>query len=342
MDLDALLGLFFFVMFVVVPMIAGARKKGKGQGQTGPQTGKGSQPGQRGAAAPTGQGTQAQRGTASSSTVQRGDHPASSTLEEIRRRVEQAQERESQRDAERATGRRGASASTQPASSRGLVSSDPFERGLVSGSGRSIAGEPLGMGREGRPVSGQPIGMGREGMSGQGLGREGVSREWPPSATDPLAGRSHTSVLGREGASGPIAGRQAQAGRSGLGREGQPSSGGAGQRGSLGREGGMQTAAQRRAVRSRGGLGREGYGGVDPIEAGERALLGREGVISRSERSAAAEIGGSGGRPGTAATGARLGRAALISADREGILHGLIWHEILSEAPGKKLLRRTR
>lgn len=305
MDLDALLGLFFFVVFIVLPMISGARKRGKGQPgqqQPGPQ-----QPGQGTRPQQAGQGSAQQRtstptpargaspsglppGGATAGTG-RDDHPATATLDEIRRRVQDAQERERRREAEKPYARdggRGATASTQrPA--RGLVSSDPFERGLVSGTGTTISGEPSSVRRTGVPTA--------------------------------------------------IPGRQQPVGSQGLGREGAST----GRAGSLGREGGMPTV-QGRGGRSSGSLGREGYAApsMSTGAPGRRSPLGREGVASRSERAAAAEIGSSGKRPAMPVAGARLGRAGLIRADREGILHGLIWHEILSEAPSKKRLRRTR
>src|SRR5690606_7548353 len=205
MDLDALLGLLFFVVFVVLPMITGARKRG--QGRTGPQQGA---PGQ-GRTARTGQGTPAprasgQRGAATTNTAQSGDHPASATLEEIRRRVQEAQERERQRDAERsAAGRRGPATAAAP--SRGLVASDPFEGQLVSRSAKSISGESLG--REGAAPAAQtqgaaPSGLGREGTGGlgrmttstsSGLGREGATNLGPML-------HSSGTALGREGATG--------------------------------------------------------------------------------------------------------------------------------------------
>lgn len=332
MDLDALLGLLFFVVFVVVPMITGARKRGQGRsrppqgapGQGQAQRGSPGQPatqaGQGGSAASGAQGAGTTQGA---STAQRGEHPASATLEEIRRRVQEAQERERQRDAEGSTARRGSQASTAAQRSRGLVSSDPFEGRLVSGSARSITGEPMG--------------------------REGTSSEWPPPPYDPLAGRPPTSVIGREGQQGQAQG-QSMVRPSVLGREGgvpaRPSGSsrvGPQASGSLGREGalpGPRPSVQR--GRSAGGLGREGATGLGMMPSSSRTSLGREGGSPRKQRVTTREIGGSGAQPVVSRSGARLGRAGLVDVDREGILHGLIWHEILSEAPGKKLLRRTR
>lgn len=295
MDLDALLGILFFIVFVVLPMITGARKKGRGQSrpqQGAPGQGRAGQAGTPAAqgrpGAPAG-GSPAQGGPVASSS-QRGDHPASATLEEIRRRVQEAQERERQREAERSSGRRGQTTASARQSSGSLVSSDPFEGRLVSASGKTISGEPLG--------------------------REGSASQWPPPEPDLLAGQQPTSVIGREGAGagsprGTITGR--------------PST--------LGREGVVGSSQQGGARQTSGGLGRMGApsGG-----------LGREGEPKRRRRATTLELGSASGRPEGATYGAKVGRAALVNADREGILRGLIWHEILKEAPGKKLLRRTR
>ena len=314
MDLDALLGLLFFVVFVVVPMISGARKRGKGT--TGPQP----QPGQ-GAQKPVGQGTAArgasqQQGagrrsasgapTSSSTTAgtssatRQTDHPASTTLEEIRRRVQEAQERERSRDA----GRRPGQATAQQPLSRGLVSSDPFEGRLVSAPGKTLTGEQYSP-YDGSSTLSRPQGMGREGMSG----------EWPPPSNTPLAGGGYSSQLGREGTAAAAA---------------------TGRSGTIGREGLAPTA--------RSGLGspigREGIGS-SPMP-GRSSPLGREGARRRGKRRSGAEIGVGGAQPTALAGGARLGRAGLVSTDREGILAGLIWHEILGEPPSKKRLRRTR
>ena len=315
MDLDALLGILFFIVFVVLPMITGARKKGRGQSrpqQGAPGQGRAGQAGTPAAqgrpGAPAG-GSPAQGGPVASSS-QRGDHPASATLEEIRRRVQEAQERERQREAERSSGRRGQTTASARQSSGSLVSSDPFEGRLVSASGKTISGEPLG--------------------------REGSASQWPPPEPDLLAGRQPTSVIGREGAGdgsprGTITGRPSTLGREGV--VGSSQQGGARQTsGGLGRMGAPS-----------GGLGREGaVGGGLGRMGGPPGGLGREGEPKRRRRATTLELGSASGRPETATYGAKVGRAALVNADREGILRGLIWHEILKEAPGKKLLRRTR
>ena len=305
MDLDALLGLLFFVVFIVVPLITGARKRGQNakrqqqgqqQGQLGQQ---GRDPGQLfGGPSTQGPGGGLSGPPASSGTQQAGpnrpgDHPASTALEEIRRRVQEAQERERQRDAERKQGRgdRGRTAGPEPRPSGGLVSSDPFERGLVSGTSKSIAG-------------------------GQ-LGREGTSSGWPPPAGDLMAGRPNTSILGRQGAQ---TSSQTQS-------SGRPSL--------LGREG-MSRGS------SAGGLGREGSTGLGAMPTSTRSLLGREGRSLRKKSLEAGEIGAGDAQPGLSPYGARLGGGSLVNVDREGIVKGLIWHEILKEAPGKRRLRRTR
>lgn len=302
MDLDALLGLLFFVVFVVVPMISGARRRGRGQqqpGQSGPAAPGGQGPNQPGRAgssgAPQGQGAPAQ----ASSAPRTGDHPASSALEEIRRRVQEAQERERRREEERARSRQGGrpSADAQPRRQRGLVTSDPFEGGLVSGSGKSISGQPLGP--------------------------EGATSQWPPPASAQRTGSLPPTILGREG--------QAPAGTAGprpgpLGREGQVT----------------QPAPDLQRSSRRGSLGREGARGLGSMPASARSALGREGRPSRPSAKISAEIGSVDARRAESPYGARLGAASLVNVDREGIVKGLIWHEILKEAPGKRLLRRTR
>src|SRR5690606_37976115 len=117
MDLDTILGVLFFVVFVVLPLFSGARRGGRGR--TRPGTGRSAGQG-RGAGAPT--------------AATGADEPPV-TLAEIRRRVEEAQRREEQRARLReAAGTRASTA--RPGS---LVSSDPFEGRLVSAPERRLS-----------------------------------------------------------------------------------------------------------------------------------------------------------------------------------------------------------
>lgn len=176
-DLDTLLGLLFFVVFFVLPVLSRARSKQPPQGRTGAPS-----PG-RTASAPTASGGSGgasnprpsamgggrpQAGTASQGTPTQGAPPPDSPLamlEEIRRRVQEAQEREraGKRQAGQPDPTRAASAPRAPASrpaansagapaGRGLVSSDPFERGLVSGEPRRPP-PASALGREGRTTA---------------------------------------------------------------------------------------------------------------------------------------------------------------------------------------------
>lgn len=314
MDLDTILGLLFFVFFVVLPLFSrGAKgKKGQpGQGQAGRgQSQAGRQPGTPSA------GTQS-AGAPTAGTTQ--DTP-SVTLAEIRRRVEEAQNREAERARMAGQGRGRASASTQRPGS--LVGSDPFEGALVSVPERRL--EDIGERR--------PTGLGPEGRPGQ----EGLP---------PATGRALASGLGREatpsrGTSGPI------------GREGTP--GRAGDRYVIGREG----TARGAQLDTGSFIGREGMGGQEGAmsAAGRAGPLGREGgrqIVSptvvastraarRIARAAQTEIGsegrGDGGRPGSVRATGRLGAAAALQTDKAGIMQGLIWHEILS--PPLSLRRR--
>ena len=223
-DLDNLLGLLFFVVFIILPIFS--RGKKKGQPQQGPTTGR---------APSAGTGAPASRGATATRPVTLPGQPTASadrgssatiTLEEIRRRVEEAQRREvaSRQGAQAPTIAQGSASGVpevRPAR-RGLVSSDPFERTLVGGS------SPAGMGREGATsAANQPYQT--------VLGREGGGS----SSTQP-----GTGFLGREGAL-PSGSTRSQGV---LGREGLP-----------GREG--PSGAARRAPRSQGTpgpLGREG------------------------------------------------------------------------------------
>lgn len=252
-DLDNLLGLLFFVVFIILPIFS--RGKKKGQPQQGQQT--------TGRPPAAGSGAPAARGTTATSSGTRpvalpGQATASAdrgssgtiTLEEIRRRVEEAQRRE-------VASRQGTQAATSAAevrpARRGLVSSDPFEQTLVGGA------SPRGMGREGTTVaSNQPYQT--------VLGREGAGM----STSQPRPG-----VLGREGA---LPGGSTRS-QGVLGREGF-----------AGKEG--PSGAARRTPRIQGTpgpLGREGVSRSDraaAAEIGEAAdARQRGGILSGSKLS---------------------------------------------------------
>lgn len=304
-DLDNLLGLLFFVVFIVLPIFSRSRKGQSQRGQTpGRSTGAPGSPAQTRPSSPSvplpGQPTaSADRG--SSATI---------TLEEIRRRVEEAQRRE-------AAARQGAHGSTgalgppptapdpRPAR-RGLVVSDPFEQTLVG------SGTPTGMGREGAPVgAGMPV------TRGAPLGSGG-----PVATTSP-----YRSVLGREGA-GPL---QQQTRPTVLGREGAAPSGTGPSPGVLGREGlpGREgpSGAARRTPRVKGTLGPLGREGVDRTAKAASAAIGEEDDPMQLR----------GGR-----SSSKLSPSGLLQFDRRSITQGLIWHQVLGEPPSITRLRRTR
>jgi len=184
MDLDSILGILFFVVFVVVPLFTNASRRGQGRGAKG-----------------AGQGRAQGTGTGQAAA---GDAPdqVPMTLAEIRRRVEEAQRREEElAKARRARGR-------QPAEERpgSLVTGDPFEGSLVSTPARRLgesAGPSASLGPMSSPATGQTTGgyvLGPEGgVPGSFptgdfvLGREGAQTPRRPS----------DGSLGREGAAAP-------------------------------------------------------------------------------------------------------------------------------------------
>lgn len=286
-DLDNLLGLLFFVVFIVLPLFSRGKKKQSQQGKSAqgapprpPQV-----PAQPSA-------TGAPRSPVVRQPTASVDRGASSTitLEEIARRVQEAQLRESG-----STGVGGpppAPSGQSARTSRGLVASDPFERTLVSSS--------------------QPRTV---------LGREGDVPQ--PSLMRP-------SVLGREGA--PAAG-QAHQGASVIGREGMPA-GSLADSSLLGREGVGRQAGGRRSSP----LGREG-----PTTRVAPSLSQMRQRQDKSARAAAAVIGeGEEQRRRSGQFGATLSPVGPLRFDRAGIMHGLIWHEVLGEPPSLKRLRRSR
>lgn len=250
-DLDNLLGLLFFVVFIVLPIFARGNKKAKGQQPQGPA-------GRRPSTGPSGAPQQAASAQPRSvplpgQPTASADRGASSTitLEEIRRRVEDAQRREleSRRGAQASTATPG-SAGSLPATRpprRGLVSSDPFENTLVGDS--TVAG----------------------------MGREGVS-------VSPESG--YQAVIGREGTR-----PQSQARPTVLGREGSLPSGSARSPGVLGREGlaGREgpSGAARRAPRSTGTPGPLGREGADRSARAAAAVIGATSDLTRRQGGAA-------------------------------------------------------
>jgi hypothetical protein len=260
-DLDNLLGLLFFVVFVILPIFS--RGKRKGQPQQGPTAGRPS--GSPGAP------TQANSSTRSvplpgqpTSSADRGSS-ATITLEEIRRRVEEAQRRElqSRQGTQASTGTLGSppSAPDPRPARRGLVSSDPFERTLVGGS------SPVGMGREGAPsATGTPGATTSPYQSV--LGREGVGQ----------VQQTRQTVLGREGALPSGSGRSPGV----LGREGLP-----------GREG--PTGAARRTQRAIGTPGPLGREGTDRTAKAASAVIGEGNDAMQLQRGrAGSKLSGSG------------------------------------------------
>lgn len=272
-DLDNLLGLLFFVVFIVLPLFS--RGKKKSQPQQG-KTAQGQAP--RPPVAPGGQPTTAApRAPLSGQPVASADRGASRTitLEEIARRVQEAQLRETAS----AGGTLMQPAPAAPPPRRPLVAGDPFEGSLVSGT-RTTA-----------PAS--------------ALGREGA-------APDPS--RQQASVLGREGSQ-----PSAESRGSLLGREGQ----------------GPQPSRSQTRTQRAGSLGREG--------PSTRVAPSLRQLRDKTARAAAAVIGeNEEPRRRTGPIGATLSPVGPLRFDRAGIMHGLIWHEVLGEPPSLKRLRRSR
>lgn len=280
LDLDNLLGLLFFVFFIVLPLISRANKKGqppgKGQGRPGQPV----QGGQHGAPRVPLPG----QPVASSDRAS----PATITLEEIRRRVQEAQAREAASMGGSTPGVPAMPGAPRPMP-RGLVASDPFESTLVSG-----APPPSVLGREGgaEQVGTGPSALGREGSSPQPVPRPGPAPT-QPTVTQPSS--RTPSILGREGPAPRERGRSLQHVRPTV----------------------APTQAAEGRARSR-------------AEIGDHAGAAATGATNDAQRRHAASLG------------ATLSPVAGMRFDRAGILHGLIWHEVLSEPPALKRLRRTR
>src|SRR5690606_20420246 len=159
-----------------------------------------------------------------------------------------------------------------------------------------------------------------------------------------VSGPPPGSILGRE-RSAPSAslGREGRAPGGGFGREGVP--------GGLGREGAQprrqapagqrpspgQQAGALAGRRVPGSLGREGTPSVAaPLEVARRQPSQRAG----SQPGQAARAGADALPPGLQAA-ARLD-APVLRTDRNALVTGIIWHEVLSEPVAKRRLRRTR
>ena len=191
-DLDNLLGLLFFVVFIILPLFSRAKKKGQaqqgqgqGQGTTRPPTAPVA-PGQ-----PAGSTVRRSVPLPGQPTASADRGPSTTiTLEEIRRRVQEAQLRES---GGAGTAFPPPAPPAVPAPQRGLVSSDPFGGSLMGGSSsqpRTILGREGGAQPPPRPTI---------------LGREGSSPQTSPGVPSPL---------GREGESpAQVARRQSLRGR---------------------------------------------------------------------------------------------------------------------------------
>ncbi len=273
LDFEAILGLLFFVVFVVLPLVRGGKKASQQQQQQG-------QPGQPGQGVPGQPARQAQPGAPGQPARQlapgqapapgrtvlsqgaprppsttAGQPPAPdsllATIEEVRRRVKEAQDREeaARRSRMGGTQQPTASAAPQPGS---LVSSSPFDSTLVSSAPRTVSGAPVQRG----PSASQP------------------SRPPPPSLRQPPP-----SALGREGV----------------------------------------ISEDMRVER------------LQPVKPTVRPT--REDARTEEQRRKARSM------PTRGAVPARIGASALLAADRDAIMRGLIWHEVLSEP---MVLRRRK
>lgn len=277
LDFEAILGLLFFVVFIVLPLVRGSKKAGQnqqpGQQRPGQPPGAPGQPTASGRPLASGQAPSSTAGgnasgrpllsqgaprtpTATATPPQGAPAPDSlmSTIEEIRRRVREAQEREE-------AARRGtAQASTQPSSSQqqgSLVGSDAFQSTLVSAPERKLSGAAVQRGPSGtqQPTRQMPSSLVQQGQ-----------RTPPPSP------------LGREGV----------------------------------------TSDPMRVERLQP---------VKPsVKPTRKDAEGRPSAYARGQRRG-------GALPAT------IGAASLLAADRDAIMRGLIWHEVLSEP---MVLRRRK
>ncbi len=176
LDFEAILGLLFFVFFIVVPLVRGGKKAqqqprppGQQPGQPGQQPS--SQAGQQTGQRPAVGGTVTSQ-TAPTPVGQPAPDSLMATIEEIRRRVKEAQEREEQ-------ARRGGAStqSTTTGQASGTLVSSAQPGSLVSAPARTLSGAPV---QRGPSTTQQP------------------SRPPPPALRQPPA-----SFLGREGSVSP-------------------------------------------------------------------------------------------------------------------------------------------
>lgn len=222
MDLDTILGLLFFVFFVVLPLFSRAGKGKKGQPAQGrPGKGQAQADGRLGSPSTT---SPAPGGP----TASTGQDTPSATLAEIRRRVEEAQRRESERA--RMAGKRATAQAPSAGRPGSLVGSDPFEGALVSvperrlseigerrfpglgpegGTGQDVVPASGGKGPAGGSVSEATPSLGRSGPIGREgpLGREGARQALSPSVvpatrTARRIARAARSEIGSEGLRG--------------------------------------------------------------------------------------------------------------------------------------------
>ena len=279
-DFDTILGLLFFVVFVVLPLVSRARKGSGTPGQPG-QPGQPPRPGMPGAPGPGTQGRQAQGGGQTAQrqlmgqpTAQAAPPPARpgspmATLEEIRRRVMEAQEREEQARRLRESGQGAMRAGQPQASTAQAPTARPAGGSLVSAPPSSIGGS-------------QP----RPTIAGNQPGH-------PQHGSRPLAQDAQGAQRARE----------------------------------------LLLESFTHAP-SQGGLGREGPppGTVRPtVKPRTRSTVA---AVASAEAAAYKQR-----QPGPLRS--RLGSPALVELSRDGILKGLLWHEVLSE-PVARRMRRTR
>ncbi|MBX3143748.1 MAG: hypothetical protein KF813_08340 [Trueperaceae bacterium] len=181
-DFEAILGLLFFVFFVVVPLLRGGKKAGQQQPGQPPQPGQaGQQPGQTQAQRPVAGSTATSQTNAPRPTTTAQPNPDTlmATIEEIRRKVKEAQEREEE-------ARRGVS---QPSRATGQTSgtlvSNAQPGSLASAPPSTLTSAPA------RTLSGNVI-------------QRGPSATLQPSRPPPQSIRQPPpSPLGREGSISP-------------------------------------------------------------------------------------------------------------------------------------------
>lgn len=200
LDFEAILGLLFFIVFVVLPLVQGNKRKQQQQQRRQEDARSANQPAVPQASAQPWQPTT----ISGPPPAQPGSRdPLLATMEEIRRRVREAQERE---DAARRPGGQPRASATVPATaqtsqpSRGsLVGADPFESTLVSAPGRTLSGgtyDPSRGGAQSTPSPARPSPP--RPVPPPSLGREGVSQELKVERLGPLRPSVRPSVSERD------------------------------------------------------------------------------------------------------------------------------------------------